>query len=156
MSKLPTLNAEELDAVINHAKALKANGLGVPTGKPATTVTLAAGADAYDYVLDVLAQVCKERGRDIRNTSVLKRSRAYRAFRTAAPRVVQHIETFAPGRAHVRAVLRLAYSHMVESAGMGAVLLMNNTDQIPRVLDELFPGYYAQGLMHVAVGALKG
>lgn len=147
LSQLAGLSGAELDEVIKYAKALKSNGF--ITTPPTSTKR---GTDDYDWILGECANVCRAQGLSMLDVEALKASRLYKSgFRTPIVTVHAHIETFAKGRMRQRVVYRWAYEHMVARYHWGPPRMVASTALIPRMLDEMLPGYYRAGLMDIAM-----
>ena len=152
LRQLNTLNRAELEEVIRYAKALKNNpGLAV-----SAAVNTTRGTDEYDWILGECANVCRAQGLSMMDVEALKASRLYKAgFRVPIPSVHAYIETFAKGRLLQRAVYRQVYGHMVLRYRWGPTRMVASTTQIPRLLDEMLPGYHHAGLMEMAIQRLE-
>jgi hypothetical protein len=154
--QLTRMSKRELDEVIKEAKSLRQ--FAGADNVPQAAARLTAGADPHDYVLSTLCRVCRVHGIDVRGVSAVKQMSAYPTFRDNIPKVVKFIREFAPTRAHEQAVFRLIYEHMILehrwTSAPGIAVLLSQTSQLPRVLDELFPGYYRAGLMPIAIKSL--
>lgn len=154
LTQLANLSVEELDEVIKEAKALRqfaATGARVAAGSGRR------GTDPYDWILAVLAQACADCGLAAFDVEPLKRSRLYtKGFRERIPAVHTHIEGFTTKRMWQRTVYYWAYRHMAGHYRWGPKRMLASTSEIPRMLDEMLPGYYQAGLMEKALRTVHG
>lgn len=152
LQQLVGLSTGELDEVIARAKALKQFAGATPQISAVVPASNRRGVDTYDWILAVCASVCRAQGLSALDVEALKASRLYKSgFRTPIVAVHNHIESFARGRLWQRTVYRLVYTHMAQHYRWGPPRMVASTAQIPRLLDEMLPGYYQAGLMGVAV-----
>jgi len=152
LNQLAGLSATELDEVIKHAKGLKQFAAATPQLAAIGNPSLKRGTDEYDWILGECANVCRAKGLSMLDVEALKASRLYKSgFRVPIVAVHAHVETFAKGRLWQRAVYRLAYEHMAERYRWGPPRMVASTAMIPRMLDEMLPGYYQAGLMNIAM-----
>lgn len=148
VAQLAHMTVEELDEVIRTAQGLRQFAVGGVSQGATTAGNAHRGTDPYDFVLGALAEACKRRGVAVLPVEGLKQSRLYkRGFREAIVPVHEFITSFAKGRQRQHAVYRLAYGHMIERYKWGAVRMLGSTSLVPRMLDEMLPGYYQAGLM---------
>ena len=147
LAKLPSLTKAELEEVIAHAKGLKQfAGTGV------VTTSIKRGTDPYDWILGECANVCKAHGLSMLDVEALKAGRLYKAgFHKPIIAVHEYIEGFAKGRLQQRALYRLVYEYMATEYRWGPPRMVASTTLIPRLLNEMLPGYYHAGLMGVAM-----
>ena len=146
------MSKEELEQVIKHAKAVKQ--FAHHDGEQAPVIAQ-AGTDPHDYVLAIICDVCRKHGIDLRGVAQAKQLRIYPTFRRHVAIVVKHLKAHTRNKAVECALLRLIYEHMALSNGWGLPMLMARTLQLPLMLDEIFPGYYDGGLLHIAVEQLE-
>jgi len=149
------LSATELDEVIKRAKALKQFAPATPQLAALSNGSTKRGTDEYDWILGECANVCRAQGLSMLDVEALKASRLYKSgFRVPIVAVHAHIESFTKDRMRQRVVYRLAYKHMAERYRWGPPRMVASTALIPRMLDEMLPGYYQAGLMDVATRRL--
>ncbi len=149
LAQLSDLTVEELDQVIKQAKMLRQFA---GTGASVAAGSARRGTDTYDWILAVLAQVCQDSGLAVFDVEPLKRSRLYtNGFRAKIPDVHTHIEGFTRKRMWQRTVYYWAYQHMIDQYRWGPNRMLASTAEIPRMLNEMLPGYYQAGFMETAL-----
>lgn len=155
--QIDSLSREEVDHVIEYARYARSKA--PRSEQRIARTTQAVGADPYDWVLDIIRDICKGRGVGTDNRALdiaaAKNLTAYDVFKKEVPEVVAYIETFARDRAIQRAILKMGYAYLVEDRMVQHVSgLMSMTAQIPTALNQMFPGYYTAGLMPLVVKRL--
>ena len=151
LDELTKLSKAELDEVIKHAKGLmQFAGTGVPM------TSIKRGTDPYDWILGECANVCKAHGLSMLDVEALKAGRLYKAgFHKPIIAVHEYVEGFAKGRLQQRALYRLVYEYMATEYRWGPPRMVASTSLIPRLLNEMLPGYYHAGLMGVAMDRMN-
>lgn len=149
LKQLPSLSTEDLDKVIAAAKAAKQ--FSVPLGDHPNQV---GSTDVVERMLAVICDFCRESGVDARDPAMLKRSTHYSTFRQRAPNVVAFLRDKCGAHTpeEQRAVLWAVFVEKSRNEGVcNATILMSSIHRVPSVLNDMLPGYAAQGNMALAI-----
>lgn len=147
------LTAPELLELRNYIAARSSIGIVQPTS--------AKGDDMARFVLDVIADMMRTRGLDMRQASVLERMSAFPRFRHKLENDANGVGQFirdmpAKNKVARRALVYVGVDQLrefIQATGtpISSQAIMNHIHMLPAIYDAAFPGYAQSGLLNLVI-----
>lgn len=149
LRRLPKLSPDELEQVRQRLSILRGMDAALTTFGGTSPSKDDAGAER---VLSAIARILQQAGLEHVNTTMLRASPAFPAFRKKLPTLMEYLSKVSPNAIEQSAVLLVGVDLLrryliKQKLPVGSRVLMQHIHRVPAVLDLQFPGYAAAGML---------